>query len=60
MSDREKARSRLLRDNAFRNVVRHEPERVAVTRKRHGEAAAKAMAKAIALDEARRQGVKIP
>ena len=50
----------MLRDNAFRNVARHEPERVAATRKRHGAAAARAMTRAIALDEARRQGAKIP
>lgn len=59
MDDREKDRSRVLRDNAFRSVHRYEPERVKVTRQRHGEEAAKAMMQAIALDEARQQGAKI-
>lgn len=55
----DKDRSKLLLDNAFRSVNRYEPERVKVTRQRHGEKAAKSMKAAIALDEARKQGVKV-
>lgn len=51
-----KDRARLLRDNAFRNVKRYEPERVRVVREKHGDKAAEKMAAAIALDEARRLG----
>lgn len=49
----------MLRDNAFSTVNRYEPERVRVVREKHGEKAAKKMATAIALDEARKQGVKV-
>lgn len=50
----DKDRKRLLRDNAFRSVNRHEPERVRVVREKHGKKAAERMKKAIALDEARK------
>lgn len=53
-----KKRDKVLRDNAFRSVFRHEPERVTVTRKRHGKKAAKAMQIAIAIDDAKRLGIK--
>jgi hypothetical protein len=56
----DKDRARLLRDNAFSETSRYEPERVTVTRKRHGEKAARAMQTAIALDKARQLGVRIP
>ena len=55
----DKDRSKVLRDNAFSSVKRYEPRRVTVTRERHGEKAAKSMATAIALDEARSRGVKV-
>jgi hypothetical protein len=56
----DKKRSKVLRDNAFRDVNRYEPERVQVTRRKHGAAAAEKMKAGIALDTARRQGVRIP
>ena len=56
MSKREKT----LRDNAFSTVNRYEPARVKAVRKKRGAAAANRMKTAIALDEARKQGVKIP
>ena len=55
----DKGRSKLLRNNAFSSVNRYEPERVKVTRRKHGEKAAQQMKTAIALDEARKQGVKV-
>jgi hypothetical protein len=55
-----KDREKVLRDNAFREVNRYEPERVVRARKRGGEAAASKMKAAIALDTARAQGCKIP
>lgn len=55
-----KTREQVLRDNAFRLTSLYEPSRVTKTRKTKGKAAAKKMATAIALDEARRLGVKIP
>lgn len=57
---KKKSRSRILRDNAFKNVNMAEPKRVEVTRKRHGKAAAESMKRAIALDDARRAGARIP
>ena len=54
-----KSRSRILRDNAFKNVNMAEPKRVQVTRKRHGNAAAESMKRAIALDDARSHGARI-
>jgi len=51
-------RLKVLRDNAFSSVSRHEPERVRVVREKHGEKAARKMSIAIALDEARSRGVK--
>ncbi len=53
-------RDKLLKDNAFRTVNRYEPARVQAVRKKRGAAAAERMKTAIALDEARKQGVKIP
>lgn len=55
----DKDRSKLLRNNAFSSVNRYEPPRVKAVRAKRGDAAAKRMKTAIALDEARRQGVKI-
>lgn len=54
----EKDRARLLRDNAFRSVKRHEPPRVTKTREKHGEKAARQMQIAIAMDEARKMGAE--
>ena len=54
-----KNREKTLLRNAFSSVNRYEPERVQVTRRKHGEKAAKAMKTAIALDEARKMGVKV-
>lgn len=51
----DKDREKLIRDNAFRDVNRYEPERVKVTRERHGKKAADAMKAAIALSELRRR-----
>lgn len=53
------SRDKLLRDNAFREVNRYEPERVKVTRRKKGKKAAEKMKVAIALDKARKLGVKI-
>ena len=55
-----KTRQGLLRDNAFSTVNRYEPERVSVVREKYGEKVARRMKTAIALDEARRLGVKVP
>jgi len=55
-----KTRNQVLRDNAFRSVNRYEPDRVRVVREKHGEAAAERVKRGIALDEARRMGVRIP
>lgn len=55
----DKDRSKLLRNNAFSSVNRYEPERVKAVRRKHGEGAARKMKTAIALDEARKQGVKV-
>ena len=52
-------RSKLLRDNAFRDVNRFEPERVRVVREKHGNKAAERMKAGIALSEARKQGAKV-
>ena len=60
MSKRSKKRTKVLRDSAFHQVKLAEPKRVAVTRKRHGKSAARRMSIAIALDDARAQGAKIP
>lgn len=46
--------------NAFSSVNRYEPNRVRVVREKHGDKAASRMKTAIALDEARRNGVKVP
>ncbi len=54
MNEREK----LLRDNAFSRVHRFEPDRVKRVREKFGKDAAERMMTAIALDEARRLGVK--
>jgi len=54
----DKDRSKLLRDNAFSSVNRYEPPRVKAVRAKRGEGAAKRMKIAIALDEARKLGVK--
>ena len=51
-------KNRLLRDGAFGSVNRNEPERVRVVREKHGEKAATRMKTAIALDLARKMGVK--
>lgn len=51
-------KSRVIK-NAFSAVNRYEPERVRVVREKRGEEAAERMKIAIALDEARRMGVKI-
>lgn len=51
-------REQTLRDNAFSGVNRYEPARVKVVRAKHGEKAANRMKTAIALDEARRLGVR--
>ena len=56
----DKDRQKLLRDNAFREVNRYEPERVVRARRRGGEAEASRMKAAIALDTARSMGCKIP
>ena len=56
----DKDRAKLLRDNAFREVNRYEPERVVRARQRGGEPAAQKMKAAIALDTARSMGCKIP
>jgi hypothetical protein len=53
-----KDRSKVLRDNAFSLAKRYEPSRVTETRKKLGDRAARKMAVAIALSEARRMGVK--
>ena len=45
--------------NAFSTVARYEPERVKVVRAKHGNKAAEKMKVAIALDETRKQGVKV-
>ena len=50
----DKKLKKVLRDNAFRSAFRYEPERVTVTRERHGKKAAHKMQVAIALDEARK------
>lgn len=47
-------------ENAFSSVSRYEPDRVRVVREKHGEKAAERMRIAIALDEARRLGVRVP
>lgn len=52
-------RSKLLRDNAFSEVSRFEPARVTAVRNKHGEKAARRMAVAIALDDARSKGAKV-
>lgn len=52
-------REKVLRDNAFRQVNWYEPERVKQVRKKRGEKAAQRMKTAIALDEARKMGVKV-
>lgn len=54
-----KERDKLLTRNAFSGVNRYEPERVKAVRAKRGEKAAKKMKIAIALDEARKQGVKV-
>ena len=54
----DKDRAKVLRDNAFRSVFRHEPPRVTKTRERHGKKAAESMQIAIALDEAKKLGVE--
>lgn len=51
-------REKVLRDNAFREVNRYEPDRVRVVREKHGDKAADRMRTAIALDNARKQGVR--
>jgi hypothetical protein len=51
----DKEREKFIRDNAFREVHFYEPERVKVTRRKHGKKAAEAMRTAIALDETRRR-----
>jgi len=51
-------RAKVLRDNAFSTVNRYEPARVVAVRAKKGEKAANKMKVAIALDAARRQGVK--
>lgn len=48
-------RSKVLRDNAFSEVSRYEPDRVRVIREKHGEKAAKRASTAIALTEWRKQ-----
>lgn len=55
-----KDRDKVLVKNAFSTVKRYEPPRVTRTREKYGEAAAKRQATAIALDDARKKGVKIP
>jgi hypothetical protein len=52
-------RSKALRDNAFREVNRYEPDRVRVVREKYGEKRANRMKAAIALDKARSQGAKV-
>jgi hypothetical protein len=54
-----KGRERTLLANAFSTVNRYEPERVKVVRRKHGNAKAEKMKTAIALDEARKQGVDV-
>ena len=54
----DKKRQRLLRDNAFSAVSRYEPPKVEAIRRKKGEAAAQRVKVAIALSEARKQGVK--
>lgn len=53
-------RDKLLVRNAFSTVNRYEPPRVTRTREKQGKAAAERMKTAIALDDARKKGVKIP
>ena len=53
-------RDKVLRDNAFSSAKRYEPPRVSAVRAKKGDAAANRMRTAIALDEARSKGVKIP
>ena len=53
-----KQRDKQLRSNAFSSVNRYEPPRVKAVREKSGEKAAKKMKIAIALDEARKMGVK--
>lgn len=48
-----------MRDNAFREVNRYEPDRVRVVREKYGEKRANRMKAAIALDKARSQGAKV-
>ncbi len=54
-----KPRDKQLLANAFSEVNRYEPERVRVVRDKHGSKAAERMKTAIALTEARKQGVKV-
>ncbi len=56
---RKSDRGKLLTDNAFRDVNRYEPERVRIVREKFGEKRANRMKAAIALDDARRKGVKV-
>jgi len=55
----DKKREKLLTRNAFSTVSRYEPPRVKAVRAKHGDRAAEKMKTAIALDEARKQGVKV-
>ena len=52
-------RAKVLRNNAFSLTKRYEPARVAAVRVKRGDAAANKMSTAIALDAARKTGVKI-
>ena len=54
-----KDRKKTLLANAFSAENRYEPARVKVVRAKHGDRAAEKMKTAIALDEARKQGVKV-
>ena len=53
-------RDQLLKNNAFSEVSRYEPERVKATRRKFGDEAAQRQLRAIALDRARELGVDIP
>lgn len=53
-------KSQRLKAQAFREVRRSEPARVAQTRATKGDAAAEQQLRAIAFDEARRRGARLP
>lgn len=52
-------RDKVIRDNAFREVNRYEPPKVAGVRKKRGEKAAERMKAGIALDLARKRGANV-